>query len=241
MKSSLLLFAPLLALAVAQSGCLKTRAQLKQEPSESADDNAAANPVQNVPPTASAAGRDSYAVDELKAEIARLTGRIDELERDKKGDNTSTSVKALETRIAELEKAQADLIEAFKKSEAKAPAPTNLLAAAREKFVAKDYDGSIELLNEYLAHAKGKSSEDATFLRAEAFYLSHQYKKAIADYSKFPETFSKSRRMPQALYKIGLSFDNLGMKSDGQPFYQELIEKFPNSPEASKARARRKQ
>ncbi len=232
---------PLIACAVAlsASGCLKTRAQLKHEQPDG-DAAPTANPIQDVPPTAGGTGGtgSAYAVDELKAEIARLTGRVDELERNAKGGGDST--KALETRIAEMEKGQADLIEAFKKNEATAPAPTSLLSDGRERFAAKNYEGAIEALNSFLANPKGRGNEEAVFLRAESFYLTQQYKKAIADYSRFPESFTRSKRMPQALYKIGLSFDALGMKSDAQPFYQELLEKFPNSAEAKRARARKK-
>jgi len=42
--------------------------------------------------------------------------------------------------------------------------------------------------------------------------------------------------MPEALYKIGMSFESLGMGEDAKGFYQELVEKYPKSPEAKKAR-----
>ena len=48
------------------------------------------------------------------------------------------------------------------------------------------------------------------------------------------------KRLPLALYNIGLSFDALGMKSDAQGFYAEVVEKFPRSAEAKKAKAKLK-
>ena len=95
-------------------------------------------------------------------------------------------------------------------------------------------------MNTYLKNTKAKQHEEATFIRAESYYSLAQYKKAIVDYSKFPEKFTKSKRMPLALYKIGLSFEHLGMKEDAKGFYQELVEKFPKSPEGVKARAKAK-
>jgi len=77
-------------------------------------------------------------------------------------------------------------------------------------------------------------------MRAEAYYQLKQYKKAIVDYSKFPEKFTTSKKMPVALLKIGQSFDALGMRDDAKSFYQELIEKFPKSQEAKKARSKLK-
>jgi TolA-binding protein len=60
------------------------------------------------------------------------------------------------------------------------------------------------------------------------------------DYSQFPEKFPKSPRTPKALFQIALSFDALEMKDDARGFYQELAEKYPNSPEAKKAKAKKK-
>src|ERR1035437_9470986 len=86
-----------LAFAFSLSGCLKTRAQLR-------DDEA---PVHNkTEPLAPVGG---YALDEVKSEITRLSGRIEDLERASKTENrakTEEQVKALETRIKELEQAQ---------------------------------------------------------------------------------------------------------------------------------------
>ena len=65
-----------------------------------------------------------------------------------------------------------------------------------------------------------------------------KHKKAIVDYSRFPEKFTKSKRMPQALLQIGRSFEAMGMKEDAKGFYQELIDKFPKSNEAKKVRGK---
>ncbi|MGZ3697637.1 MAG: tetratricopeptide repeat protein, partial [Bdellovibrionota bacterium] len=106
----------------------------------------------------------------------------------------------------------------------------------RAQFKAGNFSAAIETLTAYLKTAKKGKTEEATFLRAESYYKLKQYKKAIVDYSKFPEKYTHSKNMPQVLYKIGLCFDNLGMRDDAKGFYQELIEKFPKSPEAKKAR-----
>jgi len=227
-----------LALAMLATGCLKTRAQLKDD-----DDRDAGKPmpaqVQDVEP------KGQYVIDEMKAEITRLTGRIEDLERNLKQDEKKATganreeIKKLETRLIELEQAQAAMLEAIKKLEQSAATqadPSEHLEKGKAQFKSENYEGAIESLNAYLKSPKAKKVEDATFLRAEAYYKAKQYKKAIVDYSKFPEKFTKSDYMPVALYKIGLSFDALNMHEDAKGFYQELIEKFPKSPEAKKAR-----
>src|SRR5205085_2051588 len=78
------LLAALMVLSIALPGCLKTRAQLRGD-SDGGGDSApasdapaasgAANPVRDVQP------QGGYVVDELKSELTRLNGRIEDLER----------------------------------------------------------------------------------------------------------------------------------------------------------------
>jgi tol-pal system protein YbgF len=186
----------------------------------------------------------SYALDEIKGELTRLNGRVEDLEHNSQNQNgqpTKEDLKKLESRIVELEQAQANMLEAIKKlQEAPAanPDPLDALEAGKKSFNNKNYDAAIEQLTNYLKAPKGKHSEEATYLRGESYFQLKQYKKAIVDFSKFPEQFTHSKLMPQALFRIGQSFDALGMKEDAAGFYQELVEKFPKSSEAKKARAR---
>jgi tol-pal system protein YbgF len=227
------------------TGCLKTRAQLRDE--GGADDHDGSTKpipaqVQDVEP------KGQYVIDEIKGELTRMTGRLEDLERQQKQASAagtaakSDEVKKLETRILELEQAQAAMLEAIKKIQAGAPPPDPAEAFEKGKahFQAGNFDGAVESLSAYLKAPSGKHAEEATFLRGESYFQLKQYQRAITDYSKFPEKFNRSRKMPQALLRIGLSFEALGMKDDGKAFYQELVEKFPKSAEAKKARAKLK-
>lgn len=190
-----------------------------------------------------------YAIDEMKSEMTRLDGRIEDLERaqktqaDKPGTPTPEEYKKLETRVTELEQAQANMLDAIKKMQENPPAgadPADLLKKGKNQVEAGNVDGSVETFGSCIKNAKGKIAEECTFLRAESYYSLKDYKKAIVDYSKFPEKYTRSTYMPKALYRIGQSFDALGMKDDAKGFYQELVEKFPKSPEAKKARSKAK-
>jgi tol-pal system protein YbgF len=236
--------APLLAtFLLSQTGCLKTRAQLRGEDSDSVEQSQA----QASSPQAEAAAAQAHVIDDLKTEITRLTGRIEELERagaqkdSSQGTAQQEQIKRLEQRIVELEQAQMAALEALKKMQVSQPAAdsVDLYERGRKSFESGDMPGAINALSGYLKNPKGKHVEDATWLRGEAYYAQKEWKKAIIDYSKFPEKFGKSKRVPAALLRIGQSFDALGMKDDAKGFYQELTEKFPNSPEAKKLRSRR--
>src|SRR5690242_18706769 len=119
-----------LALLLTLTACLKTRAQLNKEEGSAPAETAPAKiePVQT---------QNNYAVDELKSEVIQLTGRIEDLERTQKEQQTKSTekdeVKKLQERITELENAQVTLIEALKKLEATRPAHDSIDAFEKGK------------------------------------------------------------------------------------------------------------
>jgi TolA-binding protein len=246
-KSPLLL-STALALLVTQTACLKTRAQLREEGTTADDVIQTASAPAKVSTPQEVQPQGAYVIDEIKGEFTRLEGRVQEIERtqqssNKHGDSIATKddLKKLETRMAELESAQANMIETLKKLQ-EAPAasasPSELLDKGKTQMEAGNHEGAVESFGLAIKNAKGKTLEEATFLRAESYFANKNFNKAIVDYSKFPEKFPKSTHLPRALFQIGKSFESQGMKDDAKAFYQELVEKFPKSPEAKKAKSK---
>lgn len=227
------------ALSLSLSGCLKSRLQIREDGSE--ETKPLQSQVQDVQP------QGGYVIDEMKSEITRLSGRVEELERSAKanpagGTAEKEEVKKMELRIVELEQAQAKMLEALAKLQdikltSEGP---EIFQRAKIAYESGEYDSAIEGFSQYLKNPKADNIEEATFYRGEAYFKLKQYKKAIVDYSNFPEKFKRSRHMPAALLNIGLCFDALGMRDDAKAFYQELVSNFPRSPEAKRAKAKLK-
>src|SRR3954470_13531936 len=99
--------------SVSLSGCLKTRAELREEHKDGTATAGTPAQVKDVEP------QGVYALDEVKGEMTRLNGRIEDLERSAKDSHgnqpSKEDLKKLETRITELEQAQASMLEAIKK------------------------------------------------------------------------------------------------------------------------------
>ncbi len=222
-----------IALPLAISGCLKTRAQLKQDPE---GPKVYPNPIRKV----NQGG--GYVIDEIKNELTRMTGRLEDLERssqkEKNGSLSDETFEKIKDRMEKLESNQTQILEAIEKLQGSFSTgdPIGLLQKGRKQVRSGQHKKAIQTLGLYLKAPKGKNRQEALYLRGEAFYSLKRYKKAIVDYSKFPEKYSRSKYMPKALYKIGLSFDALGMKSDAKAFYRELIDRYPRSYEAKKVR-----
>jgi tol-pal system protein YbgF len=237
------------------SGCLKTRSDLKSE-----TNNPDSGYETKVTDVQNANAENQKVSEELRGEINRLNGRIDELQKKnesmsqeagKRGERDA-QMRDMESKVQELQASQAALIEALQKKEKdreekiqkekEVPKtdPAAEYEAGKAAHKEKKYDAAVEAFTKYLKFPKGKYTEDALFLRGESLYAKENYKKAILDYSSLQEKFPKSKNISKALLKMGMSFDALGMKSDAKPFYQEILEKHAKAPEAKAAKAKLK-
>jgi tol-pal system protein YbgF len=227
----------LVSLTLSSTACLRTRANLKDEKSSEREEPKAVSvqPAQEVQPQA------EYIVDQMKTEITQLTGRVEDLERALKEQNArggNEEIKKLEERLAQLEQHQVKLTETLGKVQESVALknPSDLFNQAKAEYDKEHYESAADTFGTYLKIPKVAKADEATFLRGESYFKIKQYKKAIVEFSKFPEKYTRSNRAPEALFKIGLSFEALGMNEDAKGFYQELVEKYPKSQEAKKAR-----
>jgi len=222
------------------SGCLKTRAQMKNPTDYSK------SPVQGQ--VNAVAPEQSYALDEIKSELIQLNGRMGDIERkqilgeqqiDGK-QSLNQKVSDLDNRVVAIEQTQMNILAALNKLKlsVKKTDPVSLFHQGRVAYKKKQYNDAIQALSQYLGTKDGKHIQDATYIRAHSYFSVKKFKKAIIDYSKFPEKFTRSRHLPSSLLYIGLSFEKLGMKDDARAFYQELLQKFPKSTEAKQARSK---
>ncbi len=75
---------------------------------------------------------------------------------------------------------------------------------------------------------------------AEDLFKLKKWKKAIVAYQEYRTKNPKGRFWAEATYKIGVCFQELGLKLDAKSFYQEVIEVKPNSKAARNAKYRLK-
>jgi TolA-binding protein len=198
-----------------------------------------AAPIAGVSVGTIAANGGAYTDDELKAELARVSGQVEELQHNKQIDDQQhqDAEKKYQDRIAELEKQ-------LKANEAPAgpvvPEGKSPFEAGKDAYFADRYEDAIAFFDQYLQGKDLKAADEATFLRAESNFKEKNYKKAIVDYSKFPEKYQKSKFHPKALLGIAQSFDEMGMKDDAKAFYSELADKFPKTAEGKLAKKKLK-
>ncbi len=106
----------------------------------------------------------------------------------------------------------------------------------------------IDVLKSALASNVKASGEDAkadakktAFDQAEKLFAEKEFKKAALQYQKFREQQPKSKKIPEATYKLGVCFQELGMKEDAKAFYEEVISSYPQTEFAKKSKQRSRQ
>ena len=92
-----------------------------------------------------------------------------------------------------------------------------------------------EIAAEKAAKAKPKKKQ-GIFERADEKFTQKKWKEAIIEYQKYRDKYPKGRRYRQATYMIGLSFHELGLKSEARSFYKEVVDKFPKTKTATQAK-----
>lgn len=83
-----------------------------------------------------------------------------------------------------------------------------------------------------------KGSDKNSFENGENAFEKKDYKSAILEYEKYRNRNPKGKHFATATYKMGISFQELGMKDEAKTFYDEVISKSPKSDEARKAKSR---
>lgn len=112
-------------------------------------------------------------------------------------------------------------------------------AAAYQTFKAGHYVKAQETFQAFLnAHPSGEYSDNAQFWIGECYFFEKKYEKAILEYEKVTKKFPSSSKVPYALLKQGISFQNLGDKTSARLLLQQVIKDYPNTSQARIARSK---
>jgi tol-pal system protein YbgF len=199
-------------------------------------------------------------IDETQVQVGRQLGQTN-----KEGD---TRVKNLEERLAKLEqdaKTQSDLIksredelkqlkETLQQATQKPEVDTSVDLSLAESenvrrdfdtgwraFEKKDYRGAINRFKDFLKrNPKSKLAPSAQFWIGESHFALKEFDKAIVEYDEVRRRYAQSDKVAGALLREGSAFAELGEKLNARLVLQELVERFPQSPEAARAKQRLK-
>lgn len=217
--------------SLSQVACLQTRTAAKEQEEKQVLRKQVTTLQQS---TADSSSRFSEIDDDLRKSSGRietLDARLTQIkERAEKNDF------ALETKLKEQE----TNFQAFREELAKMQAEIAEVKATNLAIQQTLAAGAAPANTSTNTSKSASSNKKNPFEAGETKFSQKSWRDAIFAYEDYRKFFPKGKNFAAATYKIGVSFQELGMKDDARPFYDEVIAKFPKSKEAQRARVRLK-
>ncbi|AHI04948.1 hypothetical protein BDW_02190 [Bdellovibrio bacteriovorus W] len=217
---------PLIALSFVLTGCLKTRNDVRENEQRTVMQQQVVTLQKTNADAASRLG-------DVDEQIRYLNGRVEVLENRLAQSNNGVehAFKASQEQNRDLSQKVILLQEALTKMEKDVFALNSEIQSLKaQKAAAAQAEA---------AAAKQQSKKNGYELGEEHFNKK-DWKQAILSYQKYRDSNAKGPKFADATYKIGVSFQELGMKDEAKTFYDEVVSKFPKSEEARRAKIRLK-
>lgn len=101
----------------------------------------------------------------------------------------------------------------------------------------RDFRGAIEQFKQFVEkHPDSPLTDNAQYWIGESHYALKEFDEAILEFDVVRKKYRDGDKAPAAWLKIGYSFAELGYHVDARYVLQEVINRYPDSEEAAKAR-----
>lgn len=178
-------------------------------------------------------------IEQIKIVIAELTSVVDTINSSYVSkDEFNELVKDI-NKFKDLVSKELKNTTSSKKTNAQDDAFKNKTSAqvyneAKEFFDKKYYNDALKRYN-YLIDKNYKPAY-SHYMIGLVNYNRKNYADAIAYFKKSSQLYSKASYMPELMLYTAISMDNTGDKTNAKNFYSAVIQKFPESNEAKKAK-----
>lgn len=118
-----------------------------------------------------------------------------------------------------------------------APAPRELYSQAYTDCSRGNYDLGIQEFQEFIkTFAEHDLADNAQYWIGECHYGKKDYAQAIEDWNTLFRDYPASDKLPDGRFKKGVALEKLGKRGAALQEYRYVVDHYPNSPAASKAR-----
>ncbi|KAB0665152.1 tol-pal system protein YbgF [Oryzomonas japonica] len=190
-------------------------------------------------------------MDSLRTEIQALNGKADDLaiatkkptddltryreDADKRMLTLEDRVMKLQTAIDELGKKMGDLASLPKKEEV--VTPESFYTKGLELFKAGDMPGARDIFTKFLdKYPQHDLAANAQYWIGETFYSEKGYEPAILAYQEVIKQYPTKDKVPAAMLKQAMSFKAIKDAKSARYVLKKLVEGYPKSDEAKKAK-----
>lgn len=115
----------------------------------------------------------------------------------------------------------------------------NAYMKAFGRFSSNDYSGAIEAFELFIKkHPESEYAGNAQYWIGECYYSQRNYPLALDAFNKVLAKYANGNKVPDAMLKIGFTLVAMNDLAKGREMLHSLVEKYPNSQAAVKARER---
>jgi len=194
-------------------------------------------------------------IDTLQADLRTIRGEVEVLQNQSDGGKTQSRALYgdLEKRLAALETlggvgggGGANGIPAVGASPGAGPAvgaggEQAMYDMAFNALKGSDYPKAINGFKSFVqAYPSSPLASNAQYWLGEAYYVTREYPSAIAAFQKVTTDWPESRKVPDAMVKIGFTQSALGKNGDARVTLEDVVRRFPGSEAAQLASDRLK-
>ena len=120
--------------------------------------------------------------------------------------------------------------------------PQALYEQAAKDFTQGRFEMALVEFRQLVAIAPGHNlADNAQYGVGESFYALAQYDSAEVAYKTVESAYPRGDKVPAALYKLGMTYEKMGKRSESKETFQRLREEYPRSGEALLAEERLKE
>jgi tol-pal system protein YbgF len=190
--------------------------------------------------------RERDAVETVGKRLTAADKRLDALAGAVRG--VEMSVGGLSDQVARLESVSSTNVAAVARRDGKPKPPARTspptlgpdeqFARAMDSFKGGELAQAILEFEDFVSrNGSHPLAPTAQFLIGEAYYSARDFQHATVEYRKAVDMAPRGDRVPEALLKLGLSYRALKRNDRAREAWSQLVQDFPQSEPASKARA----
>jgi len=189
------------------------------------------------------AANNTQALEELKAENEKLKGEIEKLNFTIKQREESFDVRLLALEA----KMNADAKVLAKNEEVAAPSQDILsididkrYKAARKFHEDSNFDEAERYYRSIIGCPSKWYEEKAMYYLGLMYYDKKEHERSVVTLQDFVDKYPSSKNLPSAIYVQGESLSAMNKAEEAKLFFEDLVNRFPNSKEARDAKKRLK-
>ena len=174
---------------------------------------------------------------EVEADISAMQGRVEDLheglQRSRAQD--ASELDRLETRVAALERSQANII--ARVDPVLPEDKEQLWQQAGERMKEAQTEEGRRFYRTFIRRfPQDPRASRATLEIGLSFALGQQYARAAAQFQSVLDSYPRSPEVPEAMWQLSLAFVQLHFCSDARALLADLVKRYPRSPPVREAK-----